>query len=176
MTFIPTVIVNNWLIQPVYIENNVIEIKTKKEQIMDTNALAKFENVENKTTLPTYEYPEPRYFLDYSISPEYGDEPPRWVRMPMMSSLNVQKIMREVFYPVWKNKDVMYAKSGVYKFRVQLEEHLDEEVTDNDGKGLGYTYREHHFGGLYQEFHEEMFEDEGFEGWSKQSNSNWDDV
>jgi len=155
--------VNNWLIQPVYIENNVIEIKTKKEQIMDTNALAKFENVENKTTLPTYEYPEPRYFLDYSISPEYGDEPPRWVRMPMMSSLNVQKIMRLVF-----------TESGMYNFRVQLEEHLDEEVTDNDGKGLGYTRREHHFGGLYQEIHEEMFEDEGFEGWSKQSNSNWD--
>jgi hypothetical protein len=150
--------VNNWLIQPAYIENNVIEIKTKKEQIMDTNALAKFENVENKTTLPTYEYPEPRYFLDYSISPEYGDEPPRWVRMPMMSSLNVQKIMRLVF-----------TESGMYNFRVQLEEHLDEEVTDNDGKGLGYTRREHHFDSRYQKSHEVLFEKLGFDGSSKEN-------
>ncbi len=155
-------------------ENNVIDKKTKKEQMMKT------ENVENenKTTLPTYKYPEPRYFLDAYQSSEYGDEDAdtRWVRMPMMSAQNVQKIMRENLHPVWKNKDEMYAKSGVYNFRVQLEEHLDKEITDNDGKGLGYTYREHHFGNLYQKFHEEKFEDEGFEGWSKQSNSNWDDA
>jgi len=154
------------------IENNVIEMKTEKEQIMNT------ENVENenKKTLPTYEYPEPRYFVDYSISSEYGDELPRWIRMPMMSSLNVQKIMREVFYPVWKNKDVIYAKSGVYKFRVQLEEHLDEEVTDNDDKGLGYTYREHHFDSRYQKGHEVLFEELGFDGFSKENNREWDDV
>ncbi len=150
--------------------SNVIEMKTKEEKMMKT------ENVENesKTTLPTYKYPEPRYFLDYFQSSEYGDEDAdtRWVRMPMMSAQNVQKIMREDFHPVWKNKDEMYAKSGVYNFRVQLEEHLDKEVTDNDGNGLGYTWREHHFGGLYQGFHEKMFEDEGLEGWwSKQSNS-----
>ena len=120
---------------------------------------------ESNTTLPTYEYPEPRYFLDYSISPEYGDEPPRWVRMPMMSSLNVQKIMRLVF-----------TESGMYNFRVQLEEHLDEEVTDNDGKGLGYTRREHHFDSRYQKGHEVLFEELGFDGFSKENNREWDDV
>ena len=148
-------------------ENNVIDKKTKKEKMMKT------ENVENenKTTLPTYKYPEPRYFLDYYQSSEYGDEDAdtRWVRMPMMSAQNVQKIMREDFHPVWKNKDEMYAKSGVYNFRVQLEEHLDKEVTDNDGKGLGYTRREHHFDSRYQKSHEVLFEKLGFDGSSKEN-------
>jgi len=60
LTFIPTVIVNNWLIQPAYIENNVIEIKTKKEQIMDivigTNVEMK--TVGSKTVINTEDYPE----------------------------------------------------------------------------------------------------------------------
>jgi len=52
--------VNNWLIQPAYIENNVIEIKTKKEQIMDivigTNVEMK--TVGSKTVINTEDYPE----------------------------------------------------------------------------------------------------------------------
>ena len=63
MTFIPTVIVNNWLIQPAYIENNVIEIKTKKEQIMDieintTKNLLCVKTIDSKTVINTKDYPE----------------------------------------------------------------------------------------------------------------------
>ena len=60
MTFIPTVIVNNWLIQPAYIENNVIEIKSKKEQIMfiEINTNVEMKTVGSKTVINTEDYPE----------------------------------------------------------------------------------------------------------------------
>ena len=63
MTLRPTVIVNNWLIQPAYIENNVIEIKTKKEQIMDieintTKNLLCVKTIDGKTVINTKDYPE----------------------------------------------------------------------------------------------------------------------
>ena len=63
MTLRPTVIVNNWLTQPAYIENNVIEIKTKKEQIMDieintTKNLLCVKTIDSKTVINTEDYPE----------------------------------------------------------------------------------------------------------------------
>ena len=63
MTFIPTVIVNNWLTQPAYIENNVTEIKTKKEQIMfieinTTKNLLCVKTIDSKTVINTEDYPE----------------------------------------------------------------------------------------------------------------------
>jgi hypothetical protein len=60
LTFIPTVIVNNWLIQPAYIENNVIEIKSKKEQIMfiEINTNVEMKTVGSKTVINTEDYPE----------------------------------------------------------------------------------------------------------------------
>ena len=63
MTLRPTVIVNNWLIQPAYIENNVIEIKTKKEQIMDieintTKNLLCVKTIDSKTVINTEDYTE----------------------------------------------------------------------------------------------------------------------
>jgi hypothetical protein len=60
LTLKPTVIANNWLTQPAYIENNVTEIKTKKEQIMDivirTNFVVK--TIDGHTVINTKDYPE----------------------------------------------------------------------------------------------------------------------
>ena len=63
MTLIPTVIANNWLTQPAYIENNVTEIKTKKEQIMfieinTTKNLLCVKTIDSKTAINTEDYPE----------------------------------------------------------------------------------------------------------------------
>jgi hypothetical protein len=151
----------------------------------DMAETVKNENVENETTLPTFEYPEPRYFVDFKLSQRFGDERPRWARMPMMSSSNVLKLLNNEFYQQWTDWDQYpkgtplsemkwYMKSGVYDFRVQLEEYLDGEVEDKDGNGLGYTYREKRFGGRYQIGHEEMFTELGFDKYSNERNSYWD--
>ena len=63
MTLKPTVIANNWLTQPAYIENNVTEIKTKKEQIMfieinTTKNLLCVKTIDGKTVINTKDYPE----------------------------------------------------------------------------------------------------------------------
>ena len=63
MTLKPTVIANNWLTQPAYIENNVTEIKTKKEQIMfieinTTKNLLCVKTIDSKTVINTEDYPE----------------------------------------------------------------------------------------------------------------------
>jgi len=147
----------------------------------------KNENVENETTLPTFEYQEPRYFVDFKEAFTYGDEDSdtRWVRMPMMSSSNVLKLLNNEFYQQWTDWDQYpkgtplsemkwYIKSGVYDFRVQLEEHLDGEVKDKDGNGLGYTYRQKRFGDRYQICHEERFTELGFDKYSNERNSYWD--
>ena len=63
LTLKPTVIANNWLTQPAYIENNVTEIKTKKEQIMfieinTTKNLLCVKTIDGKTVINTKDYPE----------------------------------------------------------------------------------------------------------------------
>ena len=148
----------------------------------------KNENVENETTLPTFEYQEPRYFVDFKLSQRFGDERPRWARMPMMSSSNVLKLLNNEFYQQWTDWDQYpkgtplsemkwYMKSGMYDFRVQLEEHLDENALDEDGNPIvGLTNREYHFDSRYQKGHEFLFKELGFDGFSKETNREWDDV
>lgn len=98
---------------------------------------------------PTFEYTEPRYFVDY-----FDEKEVRWVRNPMMSQSEMKKHIRYL----------LTLKNMVKSLRVNLEEDLDKEAMRWDENmveiGLGYTRRAQMFRQDYQELHEFMMEDE----------------
>jgi hypothetical protein len=111
--------------------------------------------VTTTNTLPTFYYPEDRYFVDYCIKQEL----PRWVRIPMMTSKDMEKL----FSHLLKNELIL-------NLRFNLEEDLDKESFgyDEDGKlkGLGYTKRTTLFDKHQQECHEYFMTEITFEEYS----------
>ena len=110
---------------------------------------------------PTFEYPEPRYFVDY-----FDEEEVRWVRNPMMS-LNAMKNI--IIY--------VLVKKNASKITINLEESLYKEAMKWDENmrqiGLGYTRRAEMFRQDYQERHELMMEEVGFTKYAEESDGTW---
>ena len=107
-------------------------------------------NNTKENTMKTYNYTHPRYFVDAFIQEENGRF--KWIRNTFMSMEQTRNLLLN-----------LSVYSNVFNFNINSEEELDKEALDDKGVGLGYTERENKFGGMYQDLHENLFDNLGFD-------------